>query len=363
MRIFVPDMAELFAWLESSGWRYVVLRNAPAFVSGYPAPGSKDDVDMLVEDAALAPIKEKYGRVRRRQGVKCDFYDVSGTGDGTYCGEAYYPRPLAEPMLGERERFADRFFVAQPKGYLYGLIYHIAYQKAERSKIDRTDPAKSGGSKYVPELTDLMARSGIALPLTLTAFDDELHRVGLQPTYRQLAAILVNDFSRNVKSRFLAEVADRPAGEMNLFVIRQIAAKKGLVEAMAARIAEHYEILAQADIPWLTRLKTAKGMRGGKWRRGGHPVRAMVVYDPAPIPTSEAERKVHPYVFNGRQFMKRGLRDWFAETTGLDTWHNPLHSTDNEAEAMGHLNLFFTPEERQAIYDRLAEIRAEAPVR
>ena len=360
MRIFVPDMAELFAWLESSGWKYVVLRNAPGFAGSYPAPGSKDDVDMLVEDAALAPIREKYGRVRRRQGVKCDFYDVSGTGDGTYCGEAYYPRRLAELMLDARERFADRFYVAEPKGYLYGLIYHIAYQKAERSKIDRIDPAKSGGSKYVAELRDLMARSGIDLPLTLHAFDDELHRVGLQPTYRQLAAILINDFSRDVKSRFLAEVADRPAGEMNLFVIRKVAATKGLVDAMADRIREHYEVLAEADIPWLTRVKTSKRMRGGKWRRGGHPVRAMVVYDPAPIPTSEAERKVHPYVFNGRQFMKRGLRDWFAETTKLDPWHNPLHSTDNEAEAMGHLNLFFTPQERDAIYARLAAIRADA---
>lgn len=360
MRIFVPDMAELFAWLENSGWRYVVLRNAPAFVTGYPAPGSKDDVDMLVEDAALAPIKAKYGKVRRRQGVKCDFYDVSGTGEGTYCGEAYYPRALAELMLDQRERFADRFFVAQPKGYLYGLIYHIAYQKAERSKIDRVDPDKSGGSKYVPELNDLMTRSGIALPLTLTAFDDELHRVGLQPTRRQLGAILVNDFSRDVKSRFLAEVADRPAGELNLFVIRKIAAKKGLVEAMAGRIREHYEVIAEADIPWLTRMKTSKRMRGGKWRRGGHPVRAMVVYDPAPIPTSEDERKVHPFVFNGRQFMKRGLRDWFATTTGLDPWHNPLHSTDNEAEALGHLPLFFSEAECDAVYARLATIRGEA---
>jgi|SRR5215217_69316 len=359
MRIFVPDMAELFDWLETSGWKYVVLRNASTFATSYPAPGSKDDVDMLVEDAALGPIKAKYGRVRRRQGVKCDFYDVSGTGEGTYCGEAYYPRALAELMLSEREPFKGRFQVAAPKGYLYGLIYHIAYQKAERSKIDREDPANSGGSKYVPELIDLMARSGITLPLTLTAFDDELHRVGLQPTYRQLAAILTNDFARDVKSRFLAEVADRLPGEMNLFVIRKIALRKGLVEAMAERIRAHYEVIAETDIPWLTQLKTSKRMRGGKWRRGGHPVRAMVVYDPAPIPTSEAERKVHPFVFNGRQFMKRGLRDWFAEATGLDPWHNPLHSTDNEAEAMGHLDLFFTEAEREAVYDRLAAIRAE----
>ncbi len=357
MRIFTPDMAELFAWLESSGWKYVVLRNAPAFASGYPAPGSKDDVDILVEDAALAPIKAKYGKVRRRQGVKCDFYDVSGTGEGTYCGEAYYPRALADLMLGERERFADRFFVAAPRGYLFGLIYHIAYQKAERSKIDIDDPEKSGNSKYVPELLDLMSRSGLQLPLTLSAFDDALNAAGLQPTYRQLAAILVNDFSRDVKSRFLARVADRPTGEMNLFVIRKIALKKGLVDAMAERIREHYEVIAETDIPWTTRMKTSKRMRGGKWRRGGHPVRAMVVFDPSPIPTSEDERKVHPFVFNGRQFMKRSLRDWFAETTGLDPWHNPLHSTDNEAEAMGHLPLFFSPAECDAIFARLAAIR------
>ncbi len=357
MRIFVPDMAELFAWLESSGWKYVVLRNAPAFVSGYPAPGSKDDVDILVEDAALAPIKAKYGKVRRRQGVKCDVYDVSGTGEGSYCGEAYYPRALAELMLSARERFADRFFVAAPKGYLYGLIYHIAYQKAERSKIDIEDLEKSGDSKYVPELRDLMSRSGIQLPLTLSAFDDALHRAGLQPSYRQLSAILVNDFSRDVKSPFLARVADRPAGEMNLFVIREIALKKGLVEAMADRIRGQYEVIAETDIPWLVRWRTRKGMRGGKWRRGGFPVRAMVVFDPSPIPTTGDERKVHPFVFNGRQFMKRGLRDWFAQTTGLDPWHNPLHSTDNEAEAMGHLPLFFSPAEIEVIEARMATLR------
>ncbi len=360
MRIFVPDMAEMFGWLEQSGWKYVVLRNAPAFVAGYPPVGGKDDVDLLVEDAALAPIKAKYGRFRRRQGVKCDFYDVSGTGEGTYCGEAYYPRPLADLMLAERERFADRFYVSAPKGYLYGLMYHIAYQKAERSKIDRLDPEKSGDSKYVPELLDLMARAGVEVPLTLAAFDAALHEAGLQPTRRQLAAILVNDFSRDVKSRFLADVADRPDGEMNLFVIRKIALRKGLVDAMAAKIREQYEVLAETDIPWVTRMKTSRRMRGGKWRRGGHPVRALVVWDPEPVPTTEDERKVHPFVFNGRQFMKRGLRDWFAQTTGLDPWHNPLHSTDNEAEAMGHLPLFFSPAECDAIYARLAVLRGEA---
>jgi hypothetical protein len=55
--------------------------------------------------------------------------------------------------------------------------------------------------------------------------------------------------------------------------------------------------------------------------------------------------------------MKRDLRDWFAKATGLHTKHNPLHSTDNEAEAIGHLALFFTPEQRADLYERIQALR------
>lgn len=360
MRIFIPDMAAFFSWMDQSGYRYVVLRNAPAFLNGYPAPGSKDDVDMLVDDAALAPIRARYGRYRKRQGVKCDVYDVSGTAEGAYTGQAYYPRPLAEWMLGEREMFHDRFYVARPRPYLFGLMYHISYQKAERSKIDRRDESLSLDSKYVPELRDLMARAGVSIPLTLAAFDAALRAEGLGPTYRQLEGILANDFSRGIKGRHLAEVCDVPAGEMNLFVIREVVARRGLVEDVSRRIHEAYVVLAEKDISWLTHLRTGKQMRGGKWRRGGRPVKAMVVFDPEPVATTDEDRAVHPFVFNARQFMKRDLRAWFAETTGLDPWHNPLHSTDNEAEALGHLALYFTPEEREAIYARLDVLRTPA---
>jgi hypothetical protein len=358
MRIFIPDMDEFHAWMDQSGRRYVVLRNGDAFLAGWPPRGGKDDVDMLVEDGVLPAVGARYGRFSKHQGVKCDLYDVGGSPAGAYQGLPYYPEALADMLLDSRQRFHGRFYTAGARAWLLGLIFHIAYHKAERSKIDRLDPAASEGSKYVGELRRLMAESGEAFDLTLTAFHQRLKRDGLDVPYRQLAAILVNDFSRHVKSRFLAEVANEPAGEMNLFVIRRIAHGRGQAQALVDRLAAEYEIVARADIPWLTRLRTNKRIRGGKWRRGGPPVLALVVFDPAPQPAEGDEAKAHPFVFNGRQFIKRGLRDWFSGVTGLNPWHNPLHSTDNEAEALGHLPLYFSPAECEAIYQRLEARRA-----
>lgn len=359
MRLYAPDMDEFLGWMDAEGIRYAVLRNAPAFVKGWPARGGKDDVDMLVDDGALDRIGAKYGRYRKTQGVKCDLYDLSGSPAGAYQGLAYYPPKLANLLLDERERHEGGFWVPKPLPYLLGLIFHIAYHKAERSKIDRLDPAASEVSKYVPELRDLMARTGEDFPLTLTAFHERLKAAGMAAPYRQLAAILVNDFSRHVKSRFLAEVANEPPGEMNLFVIRKVAASKRQVGMLLEALGQEYEILADKEIPWLTRLRTNSKIRGGKWRRGGPPVRAVVVFDRQPIPATGEAATPHPFVFNGRQFMKKGLREAFSQVTGLHTRHNPLHSTDNEAEALGHLNLYFTPQEREALYQRLEAIRAE----
>jgi hypothetical protein len=282
---------------------------------------------------------------------------VSGSPEGAYQGRPYYPAALANRLLAGPVRFHDRFFVAEPKAFLYGLMYHVAYHKAERSKIDREDPARSLESKYVPELRRLMDEAGLAVPLTLRAFHRALAEAGYGPGYDQLAAILTNDFSRNVKSPFLAEIFLDLPGELNLFVIREIVARQGMVEDVAGRLRAAYTVLAEKEIPWLVRVRTRNGMRGGKWKRGGMPMRALVVFDPEPTPTTDEDRQVHPFVFNSRQFMKRELREWFAGTTGLHTKLNPLHSTDNEAEAVGHLALFFTPEECDALYRQVHGLR------
>jgi hypothetical protein len=109
----------------------------------------------------------------------------------------------------------------------------------------------------------------------------------------------------------------------------------------------------------LIRRKMAKNMRGGKWRRSGKPFIVVVVFDHEPQATSHEDREVHPFVFNSKQFFKRAYRGKFTQSTTAGAKENPLHSTDNEAEAIAHLPLFFTDKEQEQIFEKLAKERSK----
>ncbi|MCK5555200.1 MAG: hypothetical protein KAI76_03095 [Alphaproteobacteria bacterium] len=358
MRIFVPDMTEFFAWIDQSGYKYVVLRGFLDFVDqGYPARGSKGDVDLLVEDAACLPIRTRYGMYKKRKGVKCDVYNVSGGNDGGYLEHSYFPRELAKSILADRRLWKNKFYVPNAHAHLLSLIYHIAYQKAEISKIDISDLEKSVYSKYCRELEMLKEELSLDLPLTLMSFHRLLKQEGHNIPCKVLAAFLRHDFRNDCKSLFRAMICGEQTGEMNLFVIRTIAVKKMVQEHLLDKIRECYNVITIKKIPWHTRILTRSKMRGGKWRRGGYPCIAVVVFDPAPVLATEKDKKVHPFVLNTRQFVKPKWREWFTKTTGSKPSANPVHSTDNEAEAIGHLPLFFSPSEQEEIFQKLRILR------
>jgi hypothetical protein len=342
--------------MEDLGYRYVVLRGYDRFDQGFPAYGAKEDVDLLVEDRAISAIKEKYGRFKKQSGVKCDVYDVGG-GEG-FLGASYFPQNLAESVLRNLRKWGDLFFVPSARDHLFSLIYHIAYQKAELSLLGVEQPAEVP-SKYDDELRKLLLEQQVALPFSLMAFHEYLKREEYIIPYETLVKYLQNDFSKHRKSYFLAKVCDEQVGELNMFVIRKVAVQTQAQSALIEALASQYKILCVKDIPWYTRLTRSRKMRGGKWKRGGKPYIAVVVFDSHPEQPHEADRQVHPFVFNKRQFIKRELRTWFAEATGTRIKDNPLHSTDNEAEAVGHFPLFFTHEEQRKIFLDLSALRAD----
>lgn len=141
-------------------------------------------------------------------------------------------------------------------------------------------------------------------------------------------------------------------GELNLFVIRHIATQhKGGVEMLLAELAKHYTIIAIKNVSWRFRWFKAHTIRGGKWKRGGKPALAVIVFDPQPIDiTSEADAsETHPFVFNARQFFKPKLRAAFAEKFSVKPKLNPLHSADNEYEALEHMQHLFSQKEMAQI--------------
>lgn len=375
MRIYVPDMGEFFSWMEQENHLYAVMRGFEGFAQKYPQPGSHEDIDLMVEDRSLIDLYRRYGHYSKKQGVKCDLHNVSGQNPVTllpqaerknwknkFYPEKVYPEKLSRAMLQGREKWNDRFCVPSASLHLAGLLFHIAYQKAEESGIHMDDPKQSAGSKYINELNTLTQKLGIELEYTLNSFHAYLKRVGYDISYPLLAQYLRGAFAgkKHSKSYFQATVCnDMVAGEMNLFVIRQAAVKTKTAQEILDALRQQYDILAVKEIPLWTRLTKSRQMRGNKWRRGGYPTIAVVVYDPAPLPVSDEDRKVQGMVFNARQFMKRDLRSWFTQKTGKKASCNPIHSTDNEAEAIGHLPMFFSAEEESDIFRQLDVLRQE----
>jgi hypothetical protein len=360
MRVYLKDPQAFFRWLEARGLSYAVLRGHANMGDPPPVRGGKADLDILVEDRVAAGMCDARGFLTTKpRGIKCDLYSETAGHGADFVGGAYFSEALARSILQNRVRWQDAFYVPCDRDLYDSMLFHLAYQKAETCKADVTDPAAFRAYKRYDFMKALAQRLG--QPYDLALFD--MHRLltergyGIEP--ERAVRYLQGQFKHRFKSRFYAQLlARRHPGEFNLFVLRAKAVRRGFRQTLLDELAKHYTLLAVKDIPWLTRLTKAKHMRGNKWRWGGWPVTAVAVFDPVPLWRTEAERaQEHPLVFNSRQFFKRELRDRIVREGRLHRKDNALHSTDNEAEAVGHLNLFFSPEEEAAIHARLAALR------
>ncbi len=353
-------MNEFFSWMDEKGFAYAVLRNIAELAESFPAPGSKKDVDCLVEDRAVEPIRARYGSVARRAGVKCDFYSVRPGLGADFLGHAYYPEPLAQAVIQHRVRHDRGFFVPAAREWFDSLAFHIAYHKAEASGFSYGDPNPGQATKYFKELRGLMSQLDLDVAFSLAAFHEHLAARGYAPDVNRLVSYVQNDFAHHRKSRLFAELFNQGPGELNLFVIRGAALRQKAHLHLVRWLRRHYRFLFLKRIDWYGRLILSRRMRGNKWRRGGKPWIALVVFDPAPVPSSPVDRKAHPFVFNATQFVKRQMRDWFVGNHPVRPSINPIHSTDNEAEAIGHFPLFFSELEQARIFERLARARGKA---
>lgn len=359
MRVYLKKPEAFFAWMDREGYRYAVLRGYRNMGED-PRPGGKDDVDLLVEDRAVGPVRQYCRGVLKPFGLKCDVYSAGAGLGADFAGHAYFPEALARAVLERRVRWQDAFYVPCDRDLYDSLLFHLAYQKAEACRADATDPAAFRAYKRYGFVKDLAQRLGLPFDLSLLEMHRLLKERGYGIDQGRLASYLQNQFKRLFKSRFYALLlATENPGELNLFVLRSKAVRRGFRQVLLDEIGRHYTILAVQDIPWLTRLTKAKYMRGNKWRWGGWPVVAVVVFDPAPLWRAAEDRdQEHPLVFSSRQFFKRDLRDRIVREGRLYHKDNALHSTDNEAEAVGHLDLFFTPEQERALYARAEALRA-----
>jgi hypothetical protein len=157
----------------------VVLREPEIYKDGFPKPGSKQDVDLLLDDAGQKAVEEKYGKGFKWRGVKCDIYSLSGEGKGAYHEHPYFPVRLGQSILDNRRMYEGMFYIPAAADHFHSLLYHIAYQKAEGSKVGFDDPEPITKTKYYKPLDLLAKELGVEMPMTLRQMHEYLQSVDL----------------------------------------------------------------------------------------------------------------------------------------------------------------------------------------
>ena len=144
MSLLAPP-EELFSWLEQNGVTYVVLRD------GHRVNRERlEDIDLLVDDAAIDGLKTAFRK--RRRGLKVDCYGVKGLYGSDYHGFPHLPEPLGERILRHRQKM-DRVWLPQPIDELNALLYHVVYHKNLQSGFHAFEPDLANPAPTVHELS------------------------------------------------------------------------------------------------------------------------------------------------------------------------------------------------------------------
>src|SRR6218665_2682013 len=253
MKIYIPNVDELFNWLGTSGYRYAVLRSFIGLEDAYPKAGDKQDIDILVDDIAIGPIRARYGHFRKAQGVKCDFYHARASHDGSYLGEADFPPALAENILANRQLWHGRFFIPAPQDHYLSLLYTLTYHKSELSGF--TAHGQTNKSKYTPELEMLESTLALAPNRSLSAFHAYLSNAGYAAHYSRLARNIQNNHARGRCSAFLQSLCSAHPDALGLLVIGRAFSGYKKLDYLLARIRKTYEVLEVKPLSRAERLR------------------------------------------------------------------------------------------------------------
>ncbi|MCT8140152.1 glycosyltransferase [Anaerobacillus sp. CMMVII] len=134
MRYLNPDISvqDFFKLLDEKGIKYVVLRWYDELL--YSTAEIKD-VDILVDDKDVYKLSKYFLPYYKEGAIPFDVYTPTPTPNNHFAGLPYYPRNLADQILRQREKL-DIIYVPSNEDYMFSLIYHALYHKAENSGLD-----------------------------------------------------------------------------------------------------------------------------------------------------------------------------------------------------------------------------------
>ena len=366
----VVGPAGLFRRLDEEGVRYVVLR----WFEGLPTLDPGEDLDVLVADEDLetlhAVLAEEPGT------IPVDVYSETGLPGADHQGIAYYPPHLARRMLDRAVRHPSGARVPAPDDHLHSLAYHALYHKGVAagvpSRLLDAPPGATPEHDYAAALAEVAAGAGIDLPHGMEAVDDHLAAHGWQPPYDTL--LRLSGTNAWIHRRFFDEAqrADDPP-EPAVLVLRRRAREVLTLDEIVDLVTHlGFEVLAHRELDADMADRCATTMRGGNWGRGpypssgGPPAELLVLAHYGPRRPDAATRDRYPHLTNVDVLeAKERLRDIANARLPADQHCNPVHSSDNPAEAWAYVTTAM-PDQLEvlqgAIDERRAEFRPQGPV-
>ena len=201
----------------------------------------------------------------------------------------------------------------------------------------------------------LASRTGadISEPFELANLHRRLAEGGLEPPFDVLRRLSPwNSWAaHNVRIWEAARQPEEPG--MAVFFVRRAAFDSGLDEDIC-RVIETtgFEVFRSIDLEDDQVADAAKIARGGNWGpgafnvSGGPPAQLLFAFDVLPAPVGDEHRLKYPHLDNAHILeAKLRCREFIAATLPPECRFNPVHSTDDSADAWDVIRTFAPDEE------------------
>ncbi|ANU27621.1 hypothetical protein I858_011555 [Planococcus versutus] len=332
-----------FELLNKRQLEYVVLR----WFDELPFLDLDEDVDLLVSDKHIELVRDL---LNETVGIlPFDIYSVGGLTGSNFKNIAYYPPYIAETIVDQRQLWKDKYYVPSSFHHFLSLMYHAVYHKGEKSGI----PVRSGEVvKQIPQdhdypgiLKRLADENKIQLDeVSLESFHRVLDEHGWAPstdTIRKLIGVSGKWLESIIQS---SEHNFEKDGELMVFVVREWAEERQLTSKIVDWFERNGLCLVRAvKLNEEQKRNATQNLRGGNWGQGpwavsgGKPSTLLVMYDYHPKQLNAKMKKKYPHVSNEHYLLKEQLRSEINFTLAIDQRANPLHSADDEIEALDYM--------------------------
>lgn len=336
---------ETFRRLNEAGVKYAVLR----WFDTLPHIEPCEDIDMLVADEAAEMLDAFFQKKRSKGAIPCDIYSESGLKGTDFQGLPYYEKRLATALLDNTVLHKDLVKVPSPKYHFLSLAYHVLYHKAHASGLayDKGEPPFTHIDEhdYAEVLSKLAQDLGISVNTTLIGLREALEHFDWNPSIDSVRKLALK---RPVLNRLFERDADHERiieTEVSTFIIRKWAFERNLLPWILANIRHFgFDVKLIRILTPAERGRARLYIRGGNWNRGpypvsgGEPAAIVAICDYAAEPVSDETLRKQPYVKSERLVdLKRVLRDGINNYLPDGLKLNPIHSADDQIEALHYL--------------------------